>query len=89
MSSAQQSSKKVPSTAHWNKNRDPQPENMQRMRDRGTLSLKQMYLSNPSTQASGDSVEEGAERAEEPEALEDTQEPRPSRHSMAGEHKHS
>jgi hypothetical protein len=38
---AQSSSEKLPSAADGNNYRDPQPDNVQRVRDLGTLSLKQ------------------------------------------------
>ncbi|KAL6064844.1 hypothetical protein STEG23_009027 [Scotinomys teguina] len=54
--------RKLLSETHGNKHRDPQLDNVQRLRDPGTVNPKQMPPSNPSHQYSRNPEEEDVER---------------------------
>jgi hypothetical protein len=60
---AQSSSKRLSPAAYGDKYKDPQPDNIQKMKDLRTFSLcKYMSLPNPSFQGSGNTADEKAER---------------------------
>ena len=54
------------------KNKNPQPDIMQRVRDLGTLSLKGVSPSFPFPQGSGNPEEGESERVGEPQGMADT-----------------
>lgn len=61
--------KKLPPTANGNKHRDPQPDNIQKMR-------KGISPPNPSPQGLKNPAEEEMGRVKEPEVMKDTKKPK-------------
>lgn len=66
---------KLPLAVDGNEHRDPQLHSGQRLRDFGVCSLNKIPLSQPSRNDSGIFVEEGTDRLQEPEVVDDFKEP--------------